>query len=199
MAAEPSTHVSLLVRLRQTPTDEHAWCDFLARYGPMLQGWCRHWGLQEADAEDVTQAVLLALAARLKTFTYDPSLRFRGWLRTVARHAWSAFVEQQQRGPRGRGDSDWQRILAAVEAREDFLRRFEDEFDHELLELAMQRVRVRVEAHTWEAFRLLALEQQPAAAVAERLSMKIATVYVARSKVQKLIRAEVRQMEEESR
>src|SRR5262249_33220253 len=182
---------TLLERLRAAPTDEEAWAQFVDRYAPRIHAWCRHWRLQPADAEDVTQTVLTILAGRMKTFVYDPTLRFRGWLRVVTRHAWSALVEGRQRIPQGRGDSEIRRTLEHLEAREDLVRRLEEEFDRELLERAVERVRERVERRTWEAFRLTALEQRPANEVGQELEMKVATVYVARSKVQKLIRDEL--------
>ena len=70
---DPDTRASLLVRLRDDPGDQAAWALFVRRYGPMVGGWCRHWGLQPADADDVTQVVLLKLAGRLRGFTYDPA------------------------------------------------------------------------------------------------------------------------------
>ena len=194
-APEPSTEVSLLRMLRRDPADQEAWRRFVARYGPLLHSWCRYWGAQDADAQDVTQAVLAHLVGRLKTFEYDPAKRFRGWLRTVARHAWAAFVEGRAKEPAGTGDSRVGRLLHSVEARDDLARRLEAEFDRELLEVATGHVRDRVESHTWEAFRLTAMEQLPAAEVATRVGMKVQTVYVARSKVQKLIREEVRRLE----
>jgi RNA polymerase sigma-70 factor (ECF subfamily) len=192
MTAEPSTHASLLERLRGDPADQRAWGEFVDRYAPTLRGWCRRWGLQEADAQDVTQTVLVILAQRMKTFAYDPGGRFRAWLQTVARHAWSAFVDGRRRAPQAGAAGD---ALETVEAREELVRRLEEDFDRELLEAAMGRVRQRVEPHTWEAFRLTAVEQLPGPDVAARLGMKVATVYVARSKVQKLIRAELERLE----
>ena len=62
-----STRTSLLLRLRQAPPDQEAWAEFVDRYGPQIHGWCRRWGLQEADAQDVTQTVLLRLASKLQT------------------------------------------------------------------------------------------------------------------------------------
>src|SRR5262249_12578211 len=136
------------------------------------------------------------LARRLKTFHYDPAGRFRGWLRTVTRHAWAAFAEEQRRAAVGTGDSAVQRLLQTLEAREELVRRLEERFDRELLGRAVLGGRGRGEPHTWEASRLTALEQLPAADVAARLGMKVATVYVARSKVQKMIRAEVGRLDD---
>ena len=85
--------------------------------------------------------------------------------------------------------------LASVEARDDLTGRLEREFDAEVLELATERVRQRVEPHTWDAFRLTALEGQSGADAAARLGMKVASLFAAKSKVQKLLRDEVRQLE----
>jgi RNA polymerase sigma-70 factor (ECF subfamily) len=195
MPPDTSTSTSLLEQLRRSPTDQEAWRRFVDRYAPRIHSWCRHWGLQPADAEDITQGVLTILAARMKTFVYDPALRFRSWLQVVTRRAWSAFVDSRRQAPQGSGDSEVRRTLESLEAREDLVRRLEEEFDQELLAQAINQVRERVEARTWEAFRLTALEQRPPTEVAQSLGMKLATVYVARSKVQKLIRAELAQLE----
>ena len=42
------TSVTLLGRLHHYPTDQAAWSDFVARYGPKILQWCRRWRLQEA-------------------------------------------------------------------------------------------------------------------------------------------------------
>jgi RNA polymerase sigma-70 factor (ECF subfamily) len=89
----PSTSTTLLGRLRQQPADQAAWAEFVRRYGPQVYRWCRHWRLQEADAEDVTQAVLARLSARMRTFAYDPAKSFRAYLMTLARYAWCDFRE----------------------------------------------------------------------------------------------------------
>jgi DNA-directed RNA polymerase specialized sigma24 family protein len=74
------TSVTLLGRLRQDATDQAAWKEFVARYEPKILQWCRGWGLQESDARDVTQDVLLKLQGLLAKFAYDPSRSFRGCL-----------------------------------------------------------------------------------------------------------------------
>jgi RNA polymerase sigma-70 factor (ECF subfamily) len=85
--------------------------------------------------------------------------------------------------------------LHAVEAREDLLRRLDDEFDRELFDEAMARVRLRVEPRTWDAFRLLSLEGCSGAQAAEKLGMKVATVFVAKSKVLRMLQEETRSLD----
>jgi RNA polymerase sigma factor (sigma-70 family) len=191
----PTTRVTLLVRLSQDPTDQAAWDVFVERYGRQIYRWCRQWKLQNADAEDVTQNILLKLSQKLRTFAYDPSRSFRGWLRTVAHHAWRDFVDSPRRTQAAAGDSQAWELMQTLEAREDLIQRLQEAFDHELLEAAKVRVRLRVAPHTWEAFRLVALEDLPVAEVAATVRMQVAMVYVAKCKVQKMLQEEIQKLE----
>ena len=75
------------------------------------------------------------------------------------------------------------------------MQKLEEAFDHELLEAAKARVRLRVAPHTWEAFRLAALEGRPVAEVAAAVHLQVAMVYVAKSKVQKMLQEEIGKLE----
>jgi RNA polymerase sigma-70 factor (ECF subfamily) len=192
-----STRTSLLLRLRQAPPDQEAWAEFVDRYGPQIHGWCRRWGLQEADAQDVTQTVLLQLASKLQTFSYDPSQRFRAWLKTLTHHAWSDFLAAWHPTVKGSGDSGVRHLLETAQARDELTRRLEEAFDQELLELATARVRARVEERTWEAYRLTALEGLSGAQAAAQLGMQVGTVYKAKSKVHAMLQKTLGQMQDE--
>jgi RNA polymerase sigma-70 factor (ECF subfamily) len=191
----PTTRVTLLGRLQQDPTDQAAWGEFVEWYGRHIYRWCRQWKLQDADAEDVTQDILVKLARKLRDFAYDPSRSFRGWLRTVAHHAWRDFVDGRRPAQVASGDPQAQGLLLTLEAREDLVQKLEEAFDLELLEVAKVRARLRVAPHTWEAFRLFALEGLPVAEVAARVGLQVAMVYVAKSKVQKMLQEEIRELE----
>jgi RNA polymerase sigma-70 factor (ECF subfamily) len=183
-----STRVSILMALRNDPRDQSAWSAFVDRYGPQIHAWCLRRKLQEADAQDVTQMVLVKLVRHLPEFTYDPSRSFRGWLRTLTAHSWSDFIGDQVRGVRGAADTVVSAMLNTVEARVDLVRHMEEIYDQELLELAQAEVKARVEPHTWEAFRLTAIEGVVIADVAARLGIRVATVYRARHVVQTMLR-----------
>ena len=71
--SESRTSSTLLGRLRRDPTDQDAWGEFVNRYGPQIYGWCRKRGLQDADAQDVAQTVLVKLAVKMRDFAYDPA------------------------------------------------------------------------------------------------------------------------------
>ena len=193
--ADSGTRITLLGRLRRDPTNQTAWNEFVDQYGPKIMGWCQKWNLQEADAQDVTQNVLLKLAEKLRDFTYDPSRSFRAWLKTVAQHACSDFLQSRQKPGLGSGDSQVGQFLLNAEAREDLLQHLEQEFDREILEEAMLRVRLRVAPQTWQAFWLTAFEALSGAEAAARIPMQVAQVYVAKRRVQKMLQEEVAKLE----
>jgi RNA polymerase sigma-70 factor (ECF subfamily) len=195
VADDAQTSPTLLGRLGQEPTNQAAWEEFVERYGRRIYAWCRQWGLQDADAQDVTQMVLTRLAQRLRTFAYDSSGSFRGWLRTLTHHAWCDFVAARERPGRGSGDSAVESCLHTVEARADLLAVLEEAFDRELFDEASARVRLRVSPRIWDAFRLTALEGQSGAEAAAQLGMQIAAVFKAKSRVQRLLQEEVRKLE----
>jgi RNA polymerase sigma-70 factor (ECF subfamily) len=185
----PTTRVTLLTLLRQDPYDQAGWDEFVERYGRHIYRWCRQWKLQDADAEDVTQNILVKLTQKLRAFAYDPSGSFRGWLKTVAHHAWRDFEAGRARA--AAGGPQVQDLMLTLEAREDLAQKLEEAFDLELLEAAEARVRLRVAPHTWEAFRLVALEGVPVAEAAARVRLQVAMVYVAKSKVQRMLQEEI--------
>jgi RNA polymerase sigma factor (sigma-70 family) len=194
---DDSTSSTLLGQLAVSPPDEAAWSQFVDRYGPRIFQWCRAWGLQEADILDVSQAVLTKLSVRLRHFEYDPSRSFRGWLRSLVRTTLQDTLTA--RGPVvGAGTTDVVEQLASTEARDDLVRRLEEEFDLELLNVALRIVRQRIAARTWEAYHLTACEGRSAAEVARVLGMRVGTVYQAKSGVMRMLQEEVRKLQDDA-
>jgi RNA polymerase sigma factor (sigma-70 family) len=189
------TSVTLLGRLRQDPHDQAAWNDFVLRYRPKILQWCRRWRLQESDAQDVTQAVLLKLNGLMARFVYDPSRSFRGWLKTLTHHAWRDLISERRQSGHVHGESQMGGLFDNLQAGDDLVEHLEEEFRRELMDHAMVLVRSRVASRTWDAFRLTAMEGCSGAAAAAQLEMKIARVYVAKSEVKKMIRDEIHKLE----
>ena len=191
------TSLTLLGRLRDNPDDDASWREFVDRYGGMIQRWCRGWGLQEADALDVTQNVLLKIAKQMRRFEYRSGGRFRGWLRTVAYHAWCDYLNSQRNATSGSGADAVAKLLNSIEARDDFLRNVEEECDRNVLDDAMAVVRQRVEPHTWKAFVGMAIDDKSGPELAKELGMKAGTVYVAKSRVQKMLHDEIQRLDQD--
>src|SRR5690242_21948103 len=105
MAEIPPTRASLLVRLRD-PNDRAAWKEFVDLYLPVIYGYARKQGLQDADAVDLAQDVLTAVAGAIGRLEYDPNRgTFRRWLFTVVRRKLSYWRRAQRHRPHGTGDT----------------------------------------------------------------------------------------------
>ena len=192
-----STRVTLLHRLAAEPQSEANWAEFVALYGPVIGHWCQRWGLQECDAQDVTQTVLVRLTAKLPGFAYDHTKSFRGWLKTLTHHAWHDFITDSSRRTRGSGDSAVLAQLHSAEARGDLEARVEAAFDRELLDIAVERVKARVAVPTWAAFARTAFDGADPAAVAGELGVRVSQVYLSKHRVQKLLTELVAELESE--
>ena len=85
MSDPHETRASLLVRIRDQ-RDGAAWSQFVEIYSPLIYGFGRKHGLQDADAVDLTQEVLRIVARTAERFEYDAKLgSFRGWLSPTRR------------------------------------------------------------------------------------------------------------------
>ena len=193
---ETVTSQTLLLRVRD-PEDVEAWNAFVQRYAPRVISWCRQNGLQESDAADVTQDVLCKLITAMQAFDYNATRgRFRGWLKTVTANAVTDSLRRWRRADRtaaGQGDQAADPFASLVDqkATDELARAIESGYREELLDEAHRIVRQRVQPRTWQAYAMAAVEQQSAADVAEQLGVRVADVYVAKSRVIKLLREEV--------
>ena len=202
MANEPAydpetvTSQTLLLRVRD-PEDVEAWNSFVQRYAPRVLAWCRQNQLQDSDAADVTQEVLCKLITAMQQFEYNATRgRFRGWLKTVTANAVTDSVRRWNRSDRtaagqGRGQMDLFEAMVDQRSTDQLAQAIESGYREELLEQAERLVRERVQPRTWQAYAMAGVEQQTASQVAEMLGIRVSEVYVAKSRVIKLLRKEV--------
>jgi len=199
MAEPPLTRVSLLTRLKDG-TDGDAWREFVQLYGPVVYGFARKRGLQDADAADLMQEVLRSVARNADKMEYDPRRgTFRGWLYTVTRNKIYNFLSSQRNRPKGTGDSGAQERLDSLPDREnDREDDWELEYRRQLSAKAMDLVKPEFQANTWKAFWGTAVEGRAAQEVGEELKMTPGAVYVAKSRVLARLRDEVQKMQAEA-
>ncbi len=202
MAEPPLTRVTLLTRLKDG-ADTQAWGEFVRLYGPVVYGFARKRGLQDADAADLMQEVMRSVARHAERLVYDPTRgTFRGWLYTITRNKIYNFLSAQKNRPKslgGANDSGVQERFDSLPARED---EAEPEWDLEYLRglsaQAMELVRHEFQSNTWAAFQRTAVAGQAPQEVAAALKMSAGAVYVAKSRVLARLRDEVRRLQAEA-
>lgn len=178
------TQSSLLLRIRDV-NDDTAWTLFVEVYTPIVFRYLRSRGLQDADAADITQEVLIEVARSIRGFEYQPERgRFRNWLALVTRRRLGRFWQKERKAipllPEVDGD-DHQVDAEWLET-----------YQSELLRIAIARIRPMFEKTTWEAFWRNWIDRIPATQVSHDLGMPIDLVYSAKSRVLKRLEAEVR-------
>jgi RNA polymerase sigma-70 factor (ECF subfamily) len=192
MADSATTRPSLLARIRDR-RDRQAWAEFVDLYAPLVYGFARKQGLQDADAADVTQDVLRAVARSAPRLNYDPRRgSFRGWLFTVVRNELRDFAAARRRRAPASGDSDVRRLIEQAPAREeDQEDLWTREYERRLFTRAAEMVRREVQPSTWEAFWRTAVEGQSGQGAARALGLSTAAVYLAKRRVMLRLKEEV--------
>ena len=189
------TSLTLLRRVGDV-SDSAAWEQFVDRYTPKIFSWCKRNRLQDSDAADVTQEVLTKLVTTMGSFQYDPQRgTFRAWLQTVTTNTVRDIARRKKAIQLSDSQSAALDILASDESADTLAESIEQAHREEILEHASRMVRLRVQSQTWEAYKLTSFEGLSANAAAKQLGIKVTDVYVAKSRVIKMLKESVSQIE----
>ena len=176
------TRPSLLLRIRDAQ-DADAWRQFVHLYAPLVYGFARTHGLQDADAADLVQDVFQQVAGAAGRLEYDPERgTFRSWLFRVVRNRLHNLVRARRPREQGSGDSGVQGLLEQQPAPEDESR-WDREYEERLFAWAAEQVRGEFTEASWQAFWQTAVEGRSAKEAAAVLGMSVGAVYIAKSRV----------------
>src|SRR2546421_3785184 len=153
----PITRASLLIQIRDG-ANHAAWQEFVALYGPVIYGFARKRGLQDADAADLMQDVLRSVSSAIGRLDYDRNHgTFRGWLFTITRNKVFNFLAARRIRPQASGDTATNRLLDSRPDDAEGDDAWELEYQRRLASLAMERVKNEFQEKTWQAFWLTAV------------------------------------------
>ena len=179
MAGFPTTRFSLLMRIRDT-ANQAAWEEFVATYSPAIHRFARQRGLQEADAGDLTQNVLSAVASRISDWKCDPDqARFRTWLSRIALNQ-TITMYRRRKPDAARGGTTAVSVLSQQQVESTDL---ELNYRREVFRLLARKVRAEFEETTWQAFWMTAVEGISIDEAARTLGLSVGAVYTARSRI----------------
>ena len=186
MTRSPETSDSLLLSVRDTD-DRAAWDQFVAIYRPMVYRIGRRAGLQDSDAEDLAQRVMISVAGAIPDWEKDPHKGgFRGWLNRIARNALISMLRSRKlndvHGAIGKGGLPMQ--LLSPEAPDDEIDRIiRQEHHRSRLRWAAEQVRHEFTQPTWRAFWLTTLGEVSVPDAAKQLQISVGSVYAAHSRI----------------
>lgn len=189
------TRASLLSRLKDLD-DQESWQDFYNTYCRLIFSVALKAGLSRAEAEEVLQETVIAVARKMKEFKYDPALgSFKRWLLNLTQ--WR-IADQYRKRPRhaakeadGDGKTDLLEQVADPASLEGFARIWDEEWKNNLMAVATERVKDKVSPRQFQIFQLYALRGWPVGKVAQTLAVSRTHVYVAKHRVAGLLRKEM--------
>ncbi len=159
-------------------------------------------GLTDTEAQEVVQETILCVAKNIEKFKRDRRLgSFKGWLRNLTR--WRIADQLKKRTGLMRGDADgaarqYQPLEHTPDLADDAVGvDWEQEWQSHLLQAAMLRVRRRAKEEHYQLFDLCVVHEWPIKRVCQTLGVSAAQVYLAKHRITRLLRKEVRALEKE--
>ena len=143
MTEFPDTQSLLLANI-QSLENREAWEEFVEVYRPIIYRMARRRGMQDSDAQDLSQDVLLRVSGSIDRWEPRPGVRFRHWLRTVAANAIVTALTKSNRAAMNGSSAD--QMLAAVPESETESE-LENEYLRERYLRAAANVKVDVSPH----------------------------------------------------
>ena len=185
-----NTSLSLLDRVCRSPESE-SWERLTQLYSPLIRTWLRKYDVQDSDADDLVQEVLLAVSKDLPGFEHRGTGAFRGWLKAILVNRLRKFWRERDHRPQAKGDSDLQARLAALDdPSSEVTRIWNLQHDQFVLQQLLAQVEPHFEATTWRAFCRVTLDGEKPAVIAEELGISLNSVCLAKSRVLRRLRQE---------
>lgn len=194
MVDTPDTRESLLIRVRD-PNDRDAWDQFVSVYRPVVYRLARLRGLQDADAQDLTQQVLLSVNQSIGSWEPRTGVKFRAWLSTIAKNA---VINALTRRPKDLAKGGLTSSNLDLAGSEDSEQAYELEYQRQLYRRAAESVRHRSDETTWLAFSLTMIDGLSIKTAAKRLGVHTGSIYAARSRIIRRLRDAVQQLESDN-
>ncbi|QDT05597.1 ECF RNA polymerase sigma factor SigE [Rubripirellula lacrimiformis] len=185
----PETRPTFIGNLAN-PACEQAWNEFVRLYRDIIYRVARSRGLQNADAEDVTQEVFAIVSRKVESFDCSAAGSFRGWLRKLARDTAIDRLRQPQHDV-GSGDSQMRQALEQRLTPDDTATLWNVEVKREQLLRACDHIRDQFSESVWQSFWLTAIEHQSIPSAAKQLGKSEGSVRVARCRVMARLKREV--------
>jgi len=200
------TRWSLIGRL-QDWEDQRSWQEFFNTYWKLIYSVALKAGLTDVEAQEVVQETVISVARKMPEFTSDPAAgSFKSWLLTLTR--WrigdqlrkrrNAFSDDHSKvrgpGPPAKNTPEepgprTSTIERIADPKTGVLERlWNEEWEKNILEIAVEHVKSRVDPEEFQLFDFHVLKQWPARKVASKLGLPLARVYFAKYKITRLLK-----------
>ncbi len=195
------TRQSLLGRLKSWD-DQESWREFFSIYWRLIYRAAVRCGLSDAEAQDVVQETVISVAKKMEHFTYDPGVdSFKGWLLWLTRKKIAAQFRRREREHGGSGNqpgpgSPIPDLEALPDpARSELETLWEAEWEQNLMDAGLARVKQQVSAKQFQIFSFYVLKRWPVREVTRTLDVSAAQVYLAKHRIGSHLKKEIKKLQ----
>ena len=186
-----NTRQTLIQRMKDGD-NEQSWEEFLQIYRPYIYAIIRNMNVSGDDAEDIVQHVMLKVWKGIGKVEYSPVRRFRNWLSTVTSNCVKDFIRKRAAAAERlevASRDDTLSYLHAI-ALPDIDRIAEKEWGTHLANMAMERIEGAFSKKAVQSF-MMSLEGVPAPEIAQKLDIKLNSVYRLKNRVKERLAEEI--------
>jgi RNA polymerase sigma factor (sigma-70 family) len=190
------TRASLLSRLKKAD-DQESWKEFFDTHWRIIYASAIKAGLSETEAQDVVQDTVLCVVKSIPGFKYDPAVgSFKSWLRKLTR--WRVIDQMRRRSRDPLSLAPYPRETAIDlatlpdESDHSFENWWDEEWKRTMMQVALDRTKDKIDSKQFQIFDLHVLREWPVRQVAAALKINPAKIYLAKHRVNKVLKAELR-------
>lgn len=169
-------------------------------YAPLIRSWLMKYEVQDTDAADLMQEVLLAVSKDVRRFEHAgrPGA-FRAWLKEILVNRLRNFWRTRDRRPKlADGSMMLEHLKDFENPNSELSQLWNAEHDRYVLRQLLTQVEPQVTPQTWTAFCRVALEGQTPREVASEMGISLNAVVIAKSRVLNKLRQEANGIVESS-
>jgi len=202
VAGDPDATRSSLVQRLGNWQDHGGWQDFFDTYWKLIYAVAIKAGLSDAEAQDVVQETVVAVAKQMREGGYDRARSsFKNWLCLITRrriidHFRKRTNLKKQSHPATDDTSRTDTIARVPDpASLELDSVWDEEWRKNLMDAAIERVKQKVAPKQFQIFDLSVLKDLPVREVTKLLKVNTAQVYLARHRISALVKKEVARLE----
>jgi RNA polymerase sigma factor (sigma-70 family) len=191
------TRQSLLSRLKNRD-DSESWGDFFATYWRLIFNIAQKAGLTDTECEDVVQQTVLEVSQKMPEFRYNPEGgSFKAWLLQITR--WRIQDQFRKRLPPEVVYEPSDRMEQVIDPAGSALERaWDSEWEKNLFEAALERVKEQVNPRVYQLFDAYVLQEWPIVKICALFNVTASQVRMAKYRISKSIRKELKHLEKKT-
>ena len=192
------TRVTLLAKLKKTENDE-AWLEFENIYRGFILSLILRMGINTADAEDISQAVLTKVWQKIEDFEYNQNKgKFHNWLAAMTRNTVKDFFRTKKNFITGRDSVEYQAQYHDIEEQvlPDIENLAREEWVLHITNLAWNNIKNDIYETKREVFKLVS-QEVPTREIAVKLGISEPSVRVYKAEVFEKMRTEITRLNRE--